>query len=57
MSELEQPTTGGYSNELLFFTAAWTGAEGRVSRDLVARITSPIPALFPNPDMNREFRC
>ena len=55
VSDLEQPTTGGYSNELLFFTAAWTGTEGRITRDLVARITSPMPALFPNPDMNREF--
>jgi aminoglycoside phosphotransferase (APT) family kinase protein len=56
ITELEQPTTGGYSNELLFFTAAWTGGRGdRVTRELVARITSPVPALFPNPSMDREF--
>jgi aminoglycoside phosphotransferase (APT) family kinase protein len=55
--DLEQPSSGGYSNEPLFFTASWTGADGAaVTRELVARIQSPGPSLFPNGDMRREHR-
>jgi aminoglycoside phosphotransferase (APT) family kinase protein len=55
VSDLEQPSTGGYSNELLFFTASWREAGREVRRDLVARIETPGPSLFPDPDMLGEF--
>jgi aminoglycoside phosphotransferase (APT) family kinase protein len=56
VSELEQPSTGGYSNEPLFFTASWRAADREVRRELVARIQTPGPSLFPNGDMRREHR-
>jgi aminoglycoside phosphotransferase (APT) family kinase protein len=56
VSDLEQPSTGGYSNELLFFTATWTASDGEARHELVARITTPVPSLFPYPSMQREHR-
>ena len=32
VSDLEQPTTGGYSNELLFFTLDADTAQGQIGR-------------------------
>jgi aminoglycoside phosphotransferase (APT) family kinase protein len=55
VSDLAQPSTGGYSNEMLFFTVTWSGGRSECRRELAARITTPMPSLFPDSDLRREF--
>jgi aminoglycoside phosphotransferase (APT) family kinase protein len=55
VTDVEQSSAGGYSNEPLFFTASWTDDLGPHRRELVTRLQAPGVALFPNPDLRREF--
>lgn len=55
VSGLSSPGASGFSNQTVFFRAAWTTAEGRQEHELVARLAPLGPRLFPTYDLVEQF--
>lgn len=55
VSGLDVPTASGFSNETVFFDAAWHEGAGARSRRLVARLQVDGPGLYPDPDIRAQY--
>jgi aminoglycoside phosphotransferase (APT) family kinase protein len=56
VTDINVPSAGGLSNETVMFTAAWTEMGAHTTRDMVARVQPASPGVFPQYDLNKEFR-
>lgn len=55
VTDLSSPGTSGFSNQTVFFRAAWSAGDERHEEELVARLAPSGPRLFPTYDLVEQF--
>jgi aminoglycoside phosphotransferase (APT) family kinase protein len=56
VADLDVPTASGFSNETVFFTATWSDGEGDHTQQLVARVQTDGPGLYPVYDIGLQYK-
>lgn len=56
LGELSSPGASGFSADTVFVTAQWSEGDERAEHRLVARVAPTGPQLFPDYDLDQQFR-